>query len=115
MAWAIETGRQAVATPSIEELLDSEESAETHTGLPSPPSRYLVLSRRTGESEVDGRATQSIMLVRKDDMFRSEGGGGDGVDGAAGGTVDKVDVVLSPFCDGILLLSCACSCDMSTQ
>lgn len=75
-----------MATPSMkEELLDSEESAETQTGLPSPPSRYLVLSRRTGESEVDGRATQSIMLVRKDDMFRSEGEGGDCVGGAAGG------------------------------
>lgn len=102
-----------MATPSIREevresgeLSDSEERAETQTGLPSPPPRYLDLSRRTGESEVDGRATQSIMLVRKDDIFRSEGEGGHGAGGAAGG--------LSAVCDG-MLQSCACSCDMSTQ
>ena len=110
-----------MATPSIREevrasgeLSDSEERAETQTGLPSPPPRYLDLSRRTGESEVDGRATQSIMLVRKDDMFRSEGEGGHGAGGAAGGSMDKMDDVLSAVCNG-MLQSCACSCDMSTQ
>jgi hypothetical protein len=53
------------------------------------------LRMRTGESEVDGRATQSIMLVRNVDMVRREGDGGAG----AGGWGVDVDAVSLSFCD----------------
>ena len=95
------TGKTAVATPSAEELLatselvsDSVEMAETQVGL--LPFMCFILRIRTGESEVDGRATQSIMLVKKVDIF-SRGEGGEEVIG--GGVGVEVDTLSLSVCD----------------
>jgi len=75
----VETGKTAVATPSMlvlvrakrELLSEPSVEAETQVGLPPPTlSSDLAFKRRTGESEVEGRATQSMMLVMKVDMDR---------------------------------------------
>lgn len=100
----VATGKAAVARLSVEEeeraakklLSDSFVGmAEMQMGLPAEESRCFELRMRTGESEVDGRATQSIMLVRNVDMVRREGDGGAG----AGGWGVDVDAVSLSFCD----------------
>lgn len=90
----METGKTAVATPSMlvlvrakRELL-SEPSVEADTQVGLPPtllSSDLAFIRRTGESEVEGRATQSMMLVMKVDMDRIGVEGADGDNAGAGG------------------------------
>ena len=102
----METGKTAVATPSMlvllrgtmELLSDPSVEAETQVGLPPPLlSSDLNFRRRTGESEVDGRATQSMMLVMKVDMdtIGAVGADFDDADGVVG-----VDIV-SPLDSGV--------------
>ena len=105
-----------LATPSPEELLatselvsDSVEMAETQLGL--LPSNCFDLRIRTGESEVDGRATQSMMLVKKVDIFRS----GEGGEVVIGGGVE-VDTLSLSLCDmSIVLLRMVDGADYSNK
>ena len=68
---ATATGKAAVARLLVDEeraarewFSGSIDTAEMQVGLPDE-SRCFDLMMRTGESEVDGWATQSIILVKK--------------------------------------------------
>lgn len=81
------------------ELFSDSVEADTQVGLLLLESRYFDLRMRTGESLVDGRATQSIMLVKKVDIVRSEGEGGEAVGGGVGVEVETVSL---SFCEDMI-------------
>ena len=83
------------------ELFSDSVEADTQVGLLLFESRYFDLRIRTGESLVDGRATQSIMLVKKVDIVRSEGEGGEVVGGGVGVEVEMVSL---SFCEDMICI-----------